>query len=428
MPSQTTSWITKHDNLAVLHVTSTDPRRAGAQELALFEADLLPILSPYSWRVRHGQIENTLGKSLLGIITGVRRKGTTQIEPNCDFTIANLAKRPSPVVYGTSNLETFKANTPDWRDVVWKAKNGCELFHPMRYRSRDEWTTLTIALSDGGTLDIKVNKWLVSSIPTKMVYRPARPFNQLYLLPNRAQIKRPRYDNDRRHGQALTAYILTLLDSNVTASRLRDRFDYRVNQAQDFIQSCNPKNDWFHTAQGWVLKVTYPEGYCRHSWDQLKEHVYPKLPVIPRRAERVGYFLVSETIADVAKDFSWIMDENEAVCSSFDYQNLKGKRFRLARLVCELSGLAVSGVVVPARLTKYYEAALANTDNKSLHRRAKFENSLSSENSTSNRMYVQSKFISKRRLHLLKYEAIPELNITALDLRIEGIRVGGSIK
>lgn len=429
MPSQTTSWITKHDHLAVLHVTSSDPRRAGVQELALFEADLIPILSPYSWRIRHGQIENTVGKSLLGVITGVRRCGTLQIEPNCDFTVANLGRRVAPVSVGLTNLVKFKTENPDWRDIIWKARNGCEMFPPMKYRSRDEWTTLTIALSDGGTIDIKINKWLVSSIPTKMVYRPCRPFNQLYLLPNRAQIKRRRYDDDRRHGMALTTYVLELLASNVSNSRLRDRFDYRVNQAQDFIQSCNPKNDWFNTSQGCVLKVTYPEGYCRHSWDEIKPHVYPKEPIIVRRAERVGYFLVSEAIADVARDFSWTMTETEAMCGTFDYQGLKGTRFRLAKLVCELSGLAVSNVVIPARMTKYYEAAVNGTDTRALRRRAKFENMLSSECTTTNRMYIQSRFISKKRLHLCKYVDIPELNnITALDLRIDGIRVGGSSK
>jgi hypothetical protein len=392
----------------------------------MFEADLLPVLSMYKWRVRHSQIENTLGKSLLGIITGIRKRGTVQIEPNCDFTVDNLGRRAAPIVDGLPNLEKFKLANPNWRDITWKARNGCNMFAPMKYRSRDEWTTLVVALADGGSIPIKVNKWLVSKIPMKMVYRPKRQHNQLYLLPNREQLKRLKYDNDRRHGKALTSYILDIVESDATASRLVDRFDYRVNQSGDFIQSCNPKNEWFDTEQGCVLKVTLPYGFCKRAWDEQKGHIYPKMVVIPAMEERVGYFVMSETIADIAKDYDWILNENEAICSKFEYQNLKGGRFRLARLVCELSGIAVTNIVVPARPSKYYEASLNATDDRSLRRRVKFEDSLSSDKVTSNGMYVQSKFVSRRRILADKHVEIPELKITALDYHIESIRVGGS--
>ena len=426
MPSQTTSWITKHDHLAVLHVASTDPRRAGVQDLAMFEADLLPILSMYKYRIRHGQIETLHGKSLLGIITGIRKMGTMQLEPNCDFTIGNLGKRAAPTTDGMANLDKFKKVNPNWKDIIWKAKHGCDLFPSVKYRNRDEWVTLNIALVDGGSIDIKVNKWLVGKIPTKLVYRPKRQFNQLFLLPNSAQLKRPKYDNDRRHGRALTAYILDQAKSNAMITRLRDRFDYRIDQLGDFVQSCNVKNQWFDVEGGCVLKITLPEGFCIHAWDKVRENVYPQKEIIPARDERVGYFFMTETIADVAKDFHWLMNELEAVCSKLEYQNLKGNRFRLVRLVCELSGIPVTNVIEPARISKYYEAAINGTDDRSLRRRAKFENALSSEQATSNHMYVQSKFVSNKRIHADKFIKIPELNITAVDLRIDSIRVGGS--
>lgn len=425
MPSKTTSWITKHDHLAVLHVVSDDPRRAGVQDLAIFETDLLPVISMYSYYVRHGQIETRQGKSLLGLIARVRGIGTVQIEPNCDFTIDNLGKRAAPAVDSAALLAKYRAEHPDWKAIIWKAKHGCDLFPKMKYRSRDEWTTLTIALADGGSIDIKINKWLVSKIPMKMVFRPKRPHNQLFLLPSSLQLKRPKYDDDRRHGRSLTSYLLDAVESDATNSRLRDRFDYRIDSNNDFMQSCNPKNEWFDTDKGCVLRITLPEGFSRHAWNVIQENVYPKASVIPARAERVGYFLMTEAIADVAKDFSWIMNESEALCSKLEYQNLKGINFRLVRLVCELSGVAVSNVLVPARTSKYYEASMNGKDDKSLRRRAKFEDALASEKTTSNNMYVQSKFISKKRIYAQKFLEIPELNITALDLRIESIRVGG---
>jgi len=429
MPSQTTSWITKHGHLSVLHVTSTDPRRGGVQDLAMFESDLLPIIEPYKWRIRHGQIENEHGKSLLGQITSVRKLGTTQIEPNCDFTKDNLGKRPAPKVCGTPMLLKFRQDNADWKNILWEAKNGCPLNPPMKYRNRDDWTVLTVALADGGTMDIKINKWLVGIIPTKLVYRPRRPYNQLYLLPNKAQIKRRKHEDDRRHGMALTAYILSKVGADsVTASRLRDRFDYRVGSNGDFIQSCNPKNTWYDTELGSVLKITLPDGFCRHVWDRIGAHIEPKESILPARVERHGYFLVSETIADVARDYNWIMDENHAYCSSLKHEKLHGSRYKLSKFVCELSGVKVSKITEAPRLTKYYEKSLQGTDNRSLHRRAHFENALSSEKKTSNRMYIDGKFISHRRIYADKLVHIPELNITAIDLRVDSIRVGGADK
>lgn len=429
MPSQTTSWITKHGHLCVLHVTSTDPRRKGSQDIAMFESDLLPITEPYKWRIRHGQIENESGKSLLGQITSVRKLGTTQIEPNCDFTKDNLGKRPAPKYIPVGGLIKFREDNHDWKEITWQAKNGCPLFPAMKYRSRDDWTTLNVALADGGSIDIKINKWLVGIIPTKLVYRPQRPYNQLYLLPNRVQIKRARHANDRRHGMALTAYILQKIESDtVTASRLRDRFDYRIDSRGDFIQSCNPKNTWYDTELGSVLKITLPDGFCKHVWDNVGEHIQPREDVIAARAERHGYFLVSETIADSARDHNWIMDEKDAYCSRMEHENLKGYKYKLSKFACELSGIKVSNITVSPKLTKYYEKALSGTDNRSLHRRARFENALSSEKKTSNRMYIDGKFISHRRIYATKLVFIPELNITAIDLRVESIKVGGSEK
>jgi hypothetical protein len=423
MPSQTTSWITNHGPLSVLHVTSTNPRRGGAEDLAIFESDLCGILSVYEWRIRHSKIENQYGKTLLSIITGIRNLGSCQIEPNCDYTKDNFRYRPAPSDDRTHLLDKFRADNPDWKQIQWQTKHGCEFFPKMKYKNRAEWTTLTISLADGGSVDIKINKWLVNKIPMKMVYRPKRPHNQLYMLPNSAQMKRLKHDNDRRHGKALTAYLLETVENFDTGNyRLLDRFDYRINENNEFVSACKISNKWHDIDGGSVLEVNFPAEFCKKSWDTPQLNIYPKLESvqIPMGMARKCYFFMTDVVADTAKDYHWDADEYEAFSN-----NVNGKRVRLARMVCEIGGVQTIGISEPSRMSKYYEKAINGTDNKSLRRRAKFENTITTEQKTSNHMYVHGKFISHKRLHLEKFIDIPELNITALDMRLQSIRVGG---
>ncbi len=422
MPAQTTSWVVKHGALCVLHVTSTDPRRGGSHDLAIFESDLEPLISPYNWRIRRGKIENQYGRTILGMISAIRKLGSCQIEPNCDYTVDNLTRRPAPSDDRSHILAKFRAENPDWKEIQWKARNGCEFFPRMKYRNRDEWTTLTISLADGGTLDIKINKWLVDKIPQKMVYRPQRASNQLFLLPNSEQMKRRKHENDRRHGKALTCYLLESVENFNTGNyKLLDRFDYRMNSVNEFVSACKISNKWHEVEGGSVIEIHMPEGFCKVQWDGFLANVYPRETLLTAYMARTGYFFLANEVADVAKDYHWAMDEYEPVC-----YNLDGKRKRLARLVCELGGMQTTNIMEPSRMSKYYEKAINGTDNKSLRRRAKFENTITTEQKTSNHMYVHGKFISHKKMHLEKYIDIPELKITALDLRLQSIRVGGS--
>ncbi len=293
----------------------------------------------------------------------------------------------------------------------------------MKYRSREEWTTLTVPITDGGTIDIKINNWIVQYIPTKLVFRPKRPNNQLFLPPNQAQRKRRKHLDDHRHGAALTAHILEKIGSlNVKARSLKDRFDYRVGLDGDFINSPNVKNLWHYVEDGVVLEVYMPDGCCRYSWDESYRHVIPREPMIPQYAERRSYFYISNEIADIARDFSWTVMDGHAVTRNLDYGAFKGSIYPLRKLVCELSGVKTTDVTIPARMSKYYQKAVDEGNYKS---RSKYEDVVSSDLATNNRMFVAEKKIAHRRIYAEKYIEFKSPNVIAQDLRFQSIRVGG---
>lgn len=418
-----------HEHLAMLHVTSNDPRRAGQQDIAIFEKDLVPLLEVFTWNIRGGFVVNNRNNTLLSVIAEVRGLGTMQRESNCDYTVDNLCKRPAPKVCGLDNLKLLEQSNPNWRLDSWKKKYAVDNFAPMKYRSRSEWTELTIPVDEVVSVKIKINKWLVKYIPKRLCYRPLRKVSQLFLLPNKEQRKRRKYDDDHRHGMSLGNHILACMECfNVRSTRLKDRFDFRVDDSGDFIGSTNVKNIWHNTEMGLVLEVILPEGHCHSVWDGIEvgPHIYPNVAAIDRYLERKAYYLVSETVADKAQDYNWTVVDSEATCIHKEETSHLGKAFRLKKLVCELSGVAVSNISIASRMSKYYEKAIEDTSDRGRRARAKFENALPSEKTTSNKMYVDSKFIHFKKIHCTKHIHIPELNVTALDMRIESIRVGGN--
>src|ERR1043165_8157457 len=272
MPSKVNYWFTHHDGLSLLHVSSSDPRRGGYEELALFESDVYAALMPYQWTIRHDRIENQYGKSFLNIITTIYKLGTVQIEPGIDYRRCNIRKRGFDQGYtgGIDRLQRYREENPDWKEKTYNARFIPDCFAPIRYKSKSEWIELEVPIEGGGVVVIKINKYLVKFVPKRLVYRPRRKRSKLFLCPNKAQ--RQRTKKDRKHGIAFADYILEKADSPVTAShaKLLNYYDFRIDASTgEFVNSSIAKNEYRRvpSLDGVLLKITIPDGPV---WDTIR--------------------------------------------------------------------------------------------------------------------------------------------------------------
>ncbi len=427
MPSKSRHWFTHHDDLTLLHITSDDPRRDGTVDLAFFERNLYCVVAPHEWKIKHGRIENELGRSLLSVLAAVHKQGSMQIENNPDFTKRNFTKKTGNG--NVANLLKFMSQ-PDWKDKLWHAKHTPKFMKRQRYKSRSDWVEVPITVEDGAKIMIKVNTWLLPLIPERLCFRPKRNRCTLFLCPNKEQMKRPRCFNDRRHGQAFAEYIMAKWGDGATSmSHARtDMYDFRIGDDGVFTSAVWQHNTYHDVDEGTLLQIDLPDGFPCDLWTKVDKHVWPKVDLIYQNAARTVYFLVDNAIAMELKEFSWkpCMDGADAKCSRIlDESGRSIKGYSLKRLVAALGGLQVNNINIAPRLSTYYNKAI---EGNNLSSRARFENTIVSDVSTNNRMFTKAKFITHRRVHADKYVVIQSKNVIALDLRLESLRIGGASK
>ena len=430
MPSKSFFWFTHHDsNISLLHVSSNDPRRCGEQHLAMFDSNLYAGLVGYEWKVKSGRIENEHRTSFLAMISNLCKRGSIQIEPNCDFRSTNFKKRECKVD-ASAYLEKYRSD-PNWLTKRYHKKYNSEVFPKQKAKVADDWCILRIEVDDGAAVDIKVNKRHAHFIPKRMVYRPQR-VNQLYLLPNEVQRARPKHINDHRHGRTLSDYLSDTVSANgMLASNARntrsDPLDYRINLSNGrYVCAVYAKNIYHKVADGYVLEVFYPEGAAKE-WSEPTENVYPQCAYLNKGAERHCYFLIDDDMIDRAREQDWITFRSgiEAYASQFQKDDgTLGNTYALKKLVVVKNNVNVAHHVEKPRLTRGYLKAI-DAGEKGYASRSKYENTIMSDQNTSNRMFTKAKERMYRRLHCDKYVAIPELNVIALDVRFQSIRLGG---
>jgi len=422
MPSKVTYWYTHHEGISLLHVSSNDPRRGGSQDLAMFDSDVYAGLIGNEWRVRSGRIENQFGQSFLSVIAPLYNLGSIQIEPNIDYRSSNFRKR---VFSGAvpEALAKFRED-PQWRTKKHAKKH--ELFPLMKWKKRSDWVELEVSVDDGVKLKIKINKCLVQYVPKNLVWRPHRR-NQLYLLPNAKQAKRNRAVDDRRHGQALTERILNNIpDACIARMQRSDPLDYRFDYATNtFCSAITPRNTYHKVAEGTVLEVHWPANYG-HADELRPKNVYPDKELFFLEGEaRSGYFLIDDNVVDEVKQYDWTMNYKLGECFSKNVEDKSGSRYKLEKLVAKLNKVEVNDRVVQSRMTRGYRAAVDGGVGK-YKERAAYENRTPDEMSTNNRMFTKRRIYKFRKFHCDKFLAIPELNIIALDVRFNSIRIGGA--
>lgn len=432
MPSKTRFWFSHHDGLTLLSITSDDPRRDGLVTTAFFDSYIYPAIALYKWRVRHGRIENHEGASLLSIVAKSYKKGSIQIEPNDDFTSRNFRHRTGLIGGNPQNLEKFRQN-PEWKQLQWNAKNLPPNFAPMRYKRRSDWVELIVEVDDSAKIAIKINTFMVQHVPTRLCLRMRRKNCTLFLCPNKKEMKRRRYPaNDRRHGISLARHLLDKYGdgASVYDYARSDMYDFRIRDDGKYEASICAINNYHRVKDGVVLEIRHPEGYTSGVWTDIYKHLYPKADILNEKQERSAYYLINESMESSIREFDWhiVKGDNEISIRSKRTIDEDGKRVpseRLERFIANLAGLQVRNVVVPSRLSTYYKKAI-ESDN--LRARAKFENTINSEVATTNRMFTKAKFIKFKQIHAEKFVAIPELDVIALDVRHESLRIGGKSK
>jgi hypothetical protein len=426
MPSKSYFWYTTHDDLVLLHINSTDPRRMGEETLAMFNIEAYASMIGNEWKERGKVIVNQFGESLLSLLSQAYGFGKSyiQIEPNCDFTKANYRKRTGTSANAQALLEYMK--DPNWKEKRLETKYNPPCHDRIRTKSQTEWVELPVNVDDGVVIKIKVNKRHAHFIPTRLVYRPKRK-NSLYLVPNRQQNKRKKYADDRRHGRALTEHLLDMTEGSTSRVAREDPFDYRIDLTNGrFLSEIRVKNVFHQCELGIVLEIHYPSGLAKE-WSECRSNVKPEQSIIFEGIERKAYFLVDENMRSYIVDQDWesFNGGDDAYCPTFKIENGNHKRMLLLKkLVCEVNGALIGAQTVASRMTKGYEIAL-NKGIKGYAKRAEYENRIMTDQTTSNRMYTKKRDLAFRTVHCDKYVAIPELGITALDVRFQSIRIGG---
>lgn len=426
MPSKSFFWFTTHDDLVLLHISSDDPRRAGEQTLAMFDIEAYVGMIGNEWKERGKVIVNQFGESLLSILAGLYGFSKTyiQIEPNCDFTKNNYRKRTGTTNNMSALMEYMK--DPNWVEKRLHVKYNPPFHDRIKTKSVTEWVELPVAVDDGVVIKIKVNKRHAHYIPKRLVYRPSRK-NSLYLVPNRKQNQRKRYADDHRHGQSLTEYLLNAVDGTCDRVNRSDPFDYRIDpNSTKFVSAIGVKNIYHKCAFGTVLEIYYPEGVAKE-WSANRSNVIPHQTTIFEGVERRAFFLVDDDVLFRMKDQDWCAYNggHEAFCRTFKEDGGIKQMYSLKKLVCGVNNALIGAQTIASRLTKGYEKAL-NDGVKGYAKRAEYENRMITDQTTKNRMYTKKKTISYRRIRCNKYVAIPELGVTALDVRFQSITIGSN--
>lgn len=428
MPSKTRYWFHHCDDISALHITSDDPRRAGLIDTAFYDSDVHIVVAMYKWRIRHGRIENNEGKSLLSVIAAAYKLGSIQIEPNADFTRRNFRHRTGLIGGNMANIGPY-ISTPEGKQALWNARNLPKNFDALKYKNRQEWVELIVEVEDSAKIAIKVNKFMVQHVPKRLCLRMQRKSCTLFLCPTRKQMRRRRHFNDHRHGMSLARHLLDKFGEGACKYDYTrsDLYDFRLREDGKYTTSIAPINNYHRVKDGVVLEVIHPQGYASGIWGDTYRNLYPKVEILGDTDERRLYYLLDDSVAEAVREIDWY------ICKLENYVSIRSKAHldddfkrvpsdRLERFVASIAGLQVRNVVVPSRLSTYYKRAI---EKDNLKARAKFENTIASDVTTANRMFTKEKFIKFRQIHADKYVAIPELDIIALDVRHESLRIGG---
>jgi hypothetical protein len=410
MPSKTKSWVTIHEELALLRITSNDPRREGRVDLAYFDSGIADSISKYSWCIRRGEPYSVdLCTTLANWCADLYGRGRYRKEPDCNFTSdnyysASLSKQEFLDKVVSKNKHILKQN---------------KFFPKQRYIKKSEFVELEVSVQCKRTIKILVCKRHVHLIPQKLFV--SNKTGKICIWPTKEK-------RQFRKQLTLAFYLLNKVNPYVNKqaySRSVDAssLDYRIRDDDScYLNSASTYLQLHHTPCGTVIEIGGNQGAYKTIWpDTQLAYRYPSGTLMPGEARKV-FILLTDDCADK------LLESGYPTYNGFDFTILHddGREEALTRFAARYYGLEIENIFIPSRNSATYERALSKGV-EGYARRAELENQIISEQRTSGRMFTKPRFIKRRNVYA---DTTTELtlnngiSIFALDCRPEHLVVG----
>jgi hypothetical protein len=404
MPSQTKSWVTTHEELSLLHIGSSDPRRKGRIDLAYFDTTIADRIAQYQWCIRRGVPFNTaLRTTLSAYCAHLYQRGSFRYEPDCNYTSGNFY-----------NSTISKQDFLDKVASLPKVRMQDRFFDRVKYKKRSDTVQLEVRVQCRRTLTITVNACYAHLIPRKMFLSHKKL--ELCIWPTK--------NNPTK--KTLAYYLLNKINKYVPFSAYKrvegsSLLDYTIRDDESgYVNSVSSYTKYHRTPLGTVIEVGGVKGAYKTLWAETSvAYRYPQGTLMPGDA-RVAYVLVPNDIVDK------MMAEGYVTYNNYDFVLFLDnyKETLLTRYVAINSGMKIENIFIPSRNTKGYEKAIERGD---LRRRARYENKIISEQATNGRMFTEPRFIKRRNVYA---DTTTEVTLSdgrtifALDCRPEHLVVG----
>lgn len=402
MPSQTKSWVTEHEDLSLLRIASSDPRRGGRIDLAYFDTAISEQVKSTGWCIRRGEPYSIqLGTSLANFCAKLYGK-PYRYEPGPCYTSSN---------YYASALtkEQFIEQVVSKNKHIPLQDKFCD---KTKYKKRTDFVELEVQVQCRRFITILVNSCHTHLIPRKLFLSHIR--NELCIWPTKEK-------RNKRNQVTLAYYLLNKINPRVYKHAYKrtegNLLDYRVREDESgYINSVSQYIKFHHIKEGTVIEVGYVQGACDDVWvDTNAAFRYPQGTLMPGDA-RKAYVLV--------KDYEPLIDAYIKYDNyNFTCETFRGKQTTIERVCASHANMQIEDIMIPSRNTKGYDKAIERGD---LRRRARYENKIISEQATNGRMFTAPRFIKRRRVYAdtTTEVSINGVNVYALDCRPENLIVG----
>lgn len=410
MPAKTTFCYKVQDGLAMLEVTSSDPRRGGRVDSAIFEACHLDIIKSKKWCVRDGAIYSSRGESFSAIM-GHIHGASHHVEDAEIFTKDTYEKRKLP----SGAAEKAIAKIKEKAEIRRKSIDSREMLPKMRYKSQKDVSEVSVFTQKGIETRIKINNFMVGWVPKHLIMGQ----DGLHIRSKK---------DPTMPGILLATHLLNKL-GQVFASRkvvLSDPYNlvYDVDACSFEANKCN-KNRYYECGDITVLEI------------ELRNTIDAWSPV------EAGYRFPSVYYLNAPVRYVWVAFDTKHLNimrqSEYDWTAMERNGqmdifcddgatiVRLKKVLARWSGMNVDGYIRPARFSKTYQRAI---DENNLALRAKYDNMTNEEKIGNLKMMLPAKKVSFSRVHIDKTVFVPEMHggcgQICLDMRAQSIRVGGS--
>lgn len=421
MPAKVTSWVEGTGELALLNISSSDPRSNGTIELAYFESDIAELIASHQWAIRSKRIENEEGIGLQTFICNIRKLGMCRIEPNECYCKYNLRGRTPPKF----NVQAMQAGLKEYKEANPYVALEDQRFAFERYKSKSEWTTVTVECQAKGCLSFKINKVFLRYIPKRLYF--CGKTKQFHLWPTAEQ--KNRRDQTLRHGERFITYLCNCLGLPHNCRGLQDIADYRYDfDTNCFIGSTHVRNVWTELEDGWLLEVIAPRNSFTYIWppgSNLEKCTIPNDRTLVPEEQKSSFAFIDKTEINEFQEYVWQSNPDKF----FSNTAVEFPKLPLKNLVCSINNANFKDVFIPAEMTARYKKAVEGGlgDVKMARVRSKLENMAICEMSTNNRMYKQARRLQYKKVYCEKFIelVVNGKTITAMDMRFQSIRIGG---